>query len=89
MPKMYADLFSQLLTFVEFAVKPPKFGKVDAKSVTLMKTSQVRVQSQRAQMNAKAKFYLVFVATQCGQQIGFPKKPSGHTFSAFAFAQCK
>ena len=45
MPKMYADLFNQLLTFVEFAVKPPKFGKVDAKSVTLMKTSQVRVQS--------------------------------------------
>ena len=41
MPKMYADLFQQLLTFVEFAVKPPKFGKVDAKSVSLMKTNQV------------------------------------------------
>ncbi len=41
MPKMYADLFQQLLTFVEFAVKPPKFGKVDAKSVTLLKTTQV------------------------------------------------
>ena len=45
MPKMYADLFQQLLTFVEFAVKPPKFGKVDAKSVSLMKTNQVIIKS--------------------------------------------
>ena len=48
MPKMYADLFNQLLTFVEFAVKPPKFGKVDAKSVTLLKTAPVRVRLSRA-----------------------------------------
>ncbi len=42
MPAMYADLFDQLLTFVEYSCKPPKFGKVEAKSVTTVtKAGQV------------------------------------------------
>ena len=38
---MYPEVFDQLLTYVEYAVKPPKFGKVEAKSVTAVKGSQV------------------------------------------------
>lgn len=34
LPTMYPDLFDQLLTFTEYAVKAPKFGRMDAKSVT-------------------------------------------------------
>ena len=34
LPTMYPDLFDQLLTFSEYAVKPPKFGKMDTKSVS-------------------------------------------------------
>ena len=42
LPTMYADLFSHLLTFVEYSVRPPKFGKVDAKSVAIVsKAGQV------------------------------------------------
>lgn len=42
LPTMYPDLFDQLLTFVEYAVRPPKFGKVDAKSITTVVATQVR-----------------------------------------------
>ena len=38
---MYPEIFDQLLTYVEYAVKPPKFGKVEAKSVTAIKGIQV------------------------------------------------
>ena len=41
MPQMTPDLFDQMLKFVEFAVKPPKFGVVEARSVTVAKVSQV------------------------------------------------
>ena len=37
---MAPDLFNQLLTFVEFSVKMPKFGKMDTKPV-IAKGSQV------------------------------------------------
>ena len=42
LPQMTPELFDQMLKFVEFAVKPPKFGMVEAKSVTVAKASQVR-----------------------------------------------
>ena len=29
---MYPDFFSQLLTFIEYAVRPPRFGKVETKA---------------------------------------------------------
>ena len=41
LPTMYPDLFDQLLTFVDYAVRPPKFGKVDAKSITAVTSAQV------------------------------------------------
>jgi len=33
LPTMYPELFSHILVFVEYSVRPPKFGKVDTKSV--------------------------------------------------------
>ena len=39
---MCPDLFDQLLTFVEFSVRLPKFGKVDTKAVSVTKGSQVK-----------------------------------------------
>ena len=41
---MCPDLFEQMLKLVDFAVKPPKFGKVDAKSLTAVKATQVKLQ---------------------------------------------
>ncbi|XP_013390078.1 protein MON2 homolog, partial [Lingula anatina] len=44
---MYPDLYEQLLTFVEYAVVPPRFGKVETKSA-----AQVRgMQSEMVTMN--------------------------------------
>lgn len=40
---MYPHLFDQLLTFAEYAVHAPKYGKVEAKSITALKTNQVWV----------------------------------------------
>ncbi|KAK2183610.1 hypothetical protein NP493_305g02026 [Ridgeia piscesae] len=37
---MYPEVFHQLLTYVEYTVKPPKFGKVEAKSVSAVKGTQ-------------------------------------------------
>ena len=31
MQTMYPDLFEKLLTFVEYSVRPPRFGKVETK----------------------------------------------------------
>ncbi|XP_078340585.1 protein MON2 homolog isoform X4 [Crassostrea virginica] len=41
MQSMYPDIFDQLLTFVEFGVRVPKFGQIEAKAFGAVKGPQV------------------------------------------------
>ena len=43
MQSMYPDIFDQLLTFVEFGVRVPKFGQIEAKAFGAVKGPQVCV----------------------------------------------
>lgn len=48
MQSMYPDIFDQLLTFVEFGVRVPKFGQLEAKAFGAVKGPQVCVSPHRA-----------------------------------------
>lgn len=41
MQKMYPDLFEQLLTFVEYSVKPPRYGNMETKTMGIVKGPSV------------------------------------------------
>ena len=41
MPHMYPHLFEHLLTFTEYAVQPPKYGKLETKSLAASKSKTV------------------------------------------------
>src|SRR6218665_907472 len=41
MAVMYPEMFDRLLAFIEFAVHPPKFGKVDTRSLSAVRNNQV------------------------------------------------
>lgn len=40
---MYPHLFEHLLTFTEYAVQPPKYGKLETKSLAAAKSKTVSV----------------------------------------------
>lgn len=41
MQSMYPNIFDQMLTFIEFGVRVPKFGQLDAKAFGAVKGPQV------------------------------------------------
>ena len=61
-PTMYGDLFDQLLTFVGYAVRAPRFGKVEAKAAGSAKMVQVCQNLLRRNNSPKIKFtYIIFL----------------------------
>ncbi|XP_078340584.1 protein MON2 homolog isoform X3 [Crassostrea virginica] len=51
MQSMYPDIFDQLLTFVEFGVRVPKFGQIEAKAFGAVKGPQIFTKVDWVTMN--------------------------------------